>query len=211
MVDIKQLLSRSSELEKILLPLLKAGLYDNTDRLSVSRTVCGISLEYANSTRVLIEVGNFTSAIGLMRLQYEAIVRAVWLLYAASDIAVSKLAVQLTDESEQKAANMPMLSEMLIQINKKAPKQASQMLHAIKDVSGKAMNSFVHCGIHAVNRHDSGFPLHLIVQIMQTSNALSTMCGMVLGILSGDDNASNRIRKIQLEFKDCLPPLKNIS
>ena len=46
---------------------------------------------------------------------------------------------------------------------------------------------------------------------MQTSNALSTMCGMVLGILSGDDNASNRIRKIQLEFEDCLPPLKNIS
>ena len=208
MVDIKHLIRRSSELEKILLPLLNAGLFDNSDRLSVTRTVCSISLEYANSTRVLIETGNFTSATGLMRLQYEAIVRAVWLLYAASDIAVSKLAVQLTTESEQKAANMPMLTEMLSEINKKAPKQASQMLNEFKDVSGKAMNSFVHCGIHAINRHDSGYPLHLIVQIMQNSNALSTMCGMILGILSGDTNTSNRISKIQLEFIDCLPPLK---
>lgn len=208
MVDIKHLIRRSSELEKILLPLLNIGLFDNSDRLSVTRTVCSISLEYANSTRVLIETGNFTSATGLMRLQYEAIVRAVWLLYAASDIAVSKLAVQLTTESEQKAANMPMLTEMLSEINKKAPKQASQMLNEFKDVSGKAMNSFVHCGIHAINRHDSGYPLHLIVQIMQNSNALSTMCGMILGILSGDTNTSNRISKIQLEFIDCLPPLK---
>ena len=209
MLDIKQLIQRSSELETSLLPLLKAGLYDKTDRLSVSRTVCSISLEYANSARILIEAGNFTSAIGLMRLQYEAIVRAVWLLYAASDTAVSKLAVTLTSETEQKAANIPMVNEMLIQINKKAPRQAAQMLNGIKDVSGKAMNSFVHCGLHAINRHDAGYPLHLIIQIMQNSNALAIMCGMILGILSGDKSASNKIRQLQLEFKDCLPLLKS--
>lgn len=83
------------------------------------------------------------------------------------------------------------------------------MLNEFKGVSGKAMNSFVHCGIHAVNRHDSGYPIHLIIQILQNSNALSIMGGMLLGILSGDKTASNRISKIQLEFKDCLPPLKS--
>jgi len=208
MVDIKQLIRRSTELESVLLPLLDAGLYDDSDRLTVCRTVCSISLEYANSSRLLVEVGNFTSAIGLMRLQYEAIVRVVWLLYAASDVAVAKLAVELTHESEQKASGMPMLNEMLKQINNKAPQQAAQMLNEFKGVSGKAMNSFVHCGIHAVNRHDTGYPIHLIVQIMQNSNALSIMCGMILGILSGDANTSIRIAKIQIEFKDCLPPLK---
>lgn len=121
MVDIKHLIHRSAELEGVLLPLLDVELFDKSDRLAVSRTVCSISLEYANSTRQLIEAGNFTSSIGLMRLQYEAIVRAVWLLYAASDTAVAKLAVELTPESEQKASSMPILSEMLKQVNNKAP------------------------------------------------------------------------------------------
>lgn len=208
MVDIKRIIERSIELEAVLVPLLDIGLFDDTDRLAVTRTVCSISLEYANSSRLLIEAGNFTSAIGLMRLQYEAIVRAVWLLYAASDTAVSKLAVELTPESEQKASNMPILSVMLKQVNDKAPKQATQMLNEFKGVSGKAMNSFVHCGIHAVNRHDSGYPVHLIIQILQNSNALSIMCGMLLGILSGDKSASSRISRVQIGFNDCLPPLK---
>ena len=209
MVDIKRIIERSIELEAVLVPLLDIGLFDDTDRLAVTRTVCSISLEYANSSRLLIEAGNFTSAIGLMRLQYEAIVRAVWLLYAASDTAVSKLAVELTPESEQKASNMPILSVMLKQVNDKAPKQATQMLNEFKGVSGKAMNSFVHCGIHAVNRHDSGYPVHLIIQILQNSNALSIMCGMLLGILSGDKSASIRISRVQIGFNDCLPPLKS--
>jgi len=209
MLDIKHIIQRSIELERVLVPLLDIGLYDESDRLTVTRTVCSISLEYANSARLLIEAGNFTSAIGLMRLQYEAIVRAVWLLYAASDTAVSKLAVELTPESEQKASNMPILSLMLKQINDKAPKPATQMLNEFKGVSGKAMNSFVHCGMHAVNRHDSGYPVHLIVQILQNSNALSIMSGMLLGILSGDKSASMGISKIQREYKDCLPPLRS--
>jgi len=208
MSDIKHIIERSIELERVLVPLLDLELFDKTDRFTVTRTVCSISLEYANSARLLIEAGNFTSAIGLMRLQYEAIVRAVWLLYAASETAVSKLAVDLTPETEQKASNMPILSLMLKQINDKAPKQATQMLNEFKGVSGKAMNSFVHCGIHAVNRHDSGYPLYIIIQILQNSNALSIMCGMLLGIMSGDKSSAVKISRIQLEYKNCLPPLK---
>jgi len=208
MLDIKHIIERSIELERILVAFLNMDLFEDSDRLTVTRIVCSISLEYANSARILIEAGNFTSAIGLMRLQYEAIVRAVWLLYAATDTAVSKLAVELTPESEQKASNMPILSLMLKQINEKAPRQATQMLNEFKGVSGKAMNSFVHCGIHAVNRHDSGYPVHLIIQVLQNSNALSIMGGMILGIISGDKSAAINISKIQREYKDCLPPLK---
>jgi len=209
MADIKHIIERSIELERVLVPLLETRLFDESDRLTVTRTVCSISLEYANSARLLIEAGNFTSAIGLMRLQYEAIVRAVWLLYAATDTAVSKLAAELTPETEQKASNMPILSVMLKQVNDNAPKQATQMLNEFKGVSGKAMNSFVHCGIHAVNRHDSGYPIHIIIQILQNSNALSVMCGMLLGIISGDKSASSGISRVQISFKDCLPPLKS--
>jgi len=35
-----------------------------------------------------------------MRLQYEAVVRAMWLIYAASELDVAKLNAPLTMESE---------------------------------------------------------------------------------------------------------------
>ena len=60
-------------------------------------------LEHAESVKKLISTGNLTSATGLVRLQYEALVRAMWLIYASSDVTVDKLMAELTNESVQKA------------------------------------------------------------------------------------------------------------
>lgn len=46
--------------------------------------MCSVSFEHAESAKILLASGNFTSALGLVRLQYEALVRALWLRYAAS-------------------------------------------------------------------------------------------------------------------------------
>lgn len=64
-----------------------------------SRVMCSIAFVHAESAKMLISGGNLTSATGLVRLQYEALVRAMWLLYAASDTAVSKLTSELTQEA----------------------------------------------------------------------------------------------------------------
>ena len=64
-----------------------------------SKVMCSIAFEHAESAKILISAGNLTSATGLVRLQYEALVRAMWLLYAASDTAVSKLTSDLTQET----------------------------------------------------------------------------------------------------------------
>ncbi|WP_437438175.1 DUF6988 family protein [Microbulbifer thermotolerans] len=58
--------------------------------------MCSIAFEHAESAKMLISGGNLTSATGLVRLQYEALVRAMWLLYGAPDSAVSKLTSELT-------------------------------------------------------------------------------------------------------------------
>ncbi len=67
--------------------------------------MCSVAFEHAESTKILIASGNFTSATGLVRLQFEALVRAMWLLYAASDASVSKLMCELTHESEKTQIN----------------------------------------------------------------------------------------------------------
>lgn len=84
--------------------------------------MCSVSLEHAESLKILLATRNFTSALGLLRLQFESLVRGMWVLYAASDIAVSKLTAELNEENQRRANNLPMLSEMISQLEKKAPK-----------------------------------------------------------------------------------------
>jgi hypothetical protein len=98
--------------------------------------MCSIAFEHAESIKMLIATGNFTSAIALARLQYEALVRAMWLIYAASDQAVSKLMCELTTDSANKANNLPMLSEMLAKLDGKAPKEALNSCLSLKSILG---------------------------------------------------------------------------
>jgi len=51
------------------------------------------------------------------------------------------------------------------------------------------------------------YPLQLILQILQNSNGLNVMTGMLAAILTGDERSIKPMRKIQRDFTDCLPPL----
>ncbi len=180
--------------------------FDDSPRLVASRILCGVALEHAESAKILLVSGNFTSAVGLLRLQYEALVRATWLLYAASDIAAEKLVAELTNEKAKKADKLPMLSEMLNKLEGKAPAEPLSMLLEFKQYSWKPLSSFVHGGIHAISRHSKGYPVPLLDQALRASNGVSTMVGMLLVILSGDQAQRGKISKLQIEFADCLPP-----
>ena len=170
--------------------------------------MCSIAFEHAESAKMLIAARNYTSAIALVRLQYEALVRAMWLFYAASDQAVSKLMCELTSDSASKANNLPMLSEMLSKLEGKAPKVALDMLLEFKEYSWKPLSSFIHSGIHAINRHSNGYPIQILLQLLKNSNGISTMVGMLLIVLAGDYEQQGVIPAIQKEFFDCLPEYK---
>lgn len=205
---INSLLSRSVELETKLLEFLALAPFDNLERIIASRVMCSIAFEHAESTKMLISTGNLTSATGIVRLQYEALVRAVWLLYAASDTAVSKLTSELTHETADRANRLPMLSEMLEKLPGKAPKELLDMLLEFKEYSWKPLSSFIHGGIHAIHRHSKGYPIPLLEQMVRISNGLSVMVGMLLIILHGGSEQRGKIPRIQKEFADCLPHTK---
>ncbi|CAK1856800.1 conserved hypothetical protein [Vibrio crassostreae] len=179
-----------------------------SERVRVSKIMCSIAFEHAESAKILLASGNYTSASGLVRLQYEAFVRAMWLLYSASDVAVSKLMCELTSESAHKANKLPMLSEMLIKLEGKAPQEALDMLIEFKEYSWKPLSSFVHGGIHAVNRHNKGYPIRFLEQMLIISNGVSIMSGMLLIILHGGGEHIGKIPPIQRRFADCLPKPK---
>jgi len=206
---INSLLSRSAELESKLLEFFALPPFDDSERTMASRVMCSIAFEHAESAKMLISAGNLTSATGLVRLQYEALVRAMWLLYAASDSAVSKLTSELTQETADRANRLPMLSEMLEKLQGKAPQEPVNMLLEFKEYSWKPLSSFIHGGIHAIDRHSKGYPLPLLEQMVRISNGVSVMVGMLLVILHGGGEQRGKMPRIQREFADCLPDTKS--
>ncbi len=208
---LERMLRRSDELHEKLLALLDDAEFDGSPRGEAAFGMCFVALEHGTALRALMTIGLPTSSVSLMRLQFEALTRAMWLIYAASDLAIAKLLAPLTVESEQKAKNLPSASEMIEQIGKRVgqgvPAVAHQMLVQFKDVSWHAMNSFVHGGIHPLRRTAEGFPVHLALQVLGNANALATMTGMALAILAGDAAITKRMSTIQPEFADCLPEL----
>lgn len=122
---LNPLLARSAALHNTLAGFLGLSLEHPGPRSRISRLICGIVFEHAESVKILITAGNFTSAAGLMRLQYEAVVRALWAFYAATDGFVDKLSASLTEETARKAASLPMVGEMLKPWTPKPPRKPS--------------------------------------------------------------------------------------
>lgn len=208
---LDQMLDRSDALMERLTELLDDAEFDGSPRGEVALGMCVVAMEHATALRALMALGLPTSAVSLMRLQFEALTRAMWLIFAASDAAIEKLSAPLTLETEQAAKNLPSAKEMIDQIGKRVglgvPAAAHGMLTQFKDVSWNAMNSFVHGGIHPLRRSADGFPVHLALQVLRNSNGLSTMTGMTMAVLTGDESIVKPMSKIQPAFADCLPDL----
>lgn len=166
-----------------------------------------LGFEHAQSLKYLIAMGRYPSAAALLRVQYESLVRALWLLYAASEPQVDLMMAELTHESAKKANKIPMLSEMLIAIEEKAPHAPVAHLNEFKHYSWRPLSSYVHGGIHAISRHGHGFPALLVETMTKHSNGLLGIAGNLLLILAGIPASEGRMAEVYREFEGCLPML----
>jgi len=201
-----ELLEKSEALNSEFSRIFDYGPVDDSNRIVASWIMCSVALEHSVSVRQLAMNGNYTSAICLCRSQFEAVTRAMWLFYAASDKKVDNTmadAKTLSNTAEQKPSNEDMIKAM----KGKAPEQAVLMLTEYRDVQWKALNSYVHGGIHVLQRHGAGYPEQLIKDIIKSSNGLLTMTAMMSAILTGNDYIVKDITKIQRRHEGCLPVL----
>lgn len=202
-----ELLDGSDELHLEILSLLEDTPAFPDIRPEIAYIACSVALEHALSLRLLVRTECFTSAIALMRLQFEALTRGMWLLYAASDTQVESLASELTLDTDRGARKLPMLSQMLEAVEGKAPEEALRMLLQFKEKNWYGMNSFVHSGIHPLQRHVDGYPQELIENVVRSSNGLNTMTGMLGAILTGDPQLFKEAQALQTRHAHVLPPL----
>lgn len=166
--------------------------------------MCSVTFEHAESFKLLLASRNFTSAIGMLRLQFESLVRGVWVFYAASEIQLSKLTAELNNENANRANNLPMLSAMISKLESKAPENAINPILEFKEYSWKPLNSYVHGGLHAIDRHSKGYPVQILEQALKASNGVNGMAGMFAAILTGNKALVKEVSRSYEEFSDCF-------
>lgn len=205
-MDMNQLLARSAELEARVTGFPFLPLFDESNRLRAVRAVASLGFEHAQSLKYLTAAGLCTSASALLRVQYESLVRAIWMHHCATEQDVELMLAELTRESAKQASKIPMLSRMLDEIEVKAPHVPVAALREFKHYSWKPLSSYVHGGIHAVNRHGRGFPMELALMQIRHSNGLLGVAGNLLLIIAGIPAEAGIMAGIYKEFADCLPP-----
>jgi hypothetical protein len=208
---LEHVLHRSTELKQALVDALhQAPGLDGSERGQASAMLCNLSVEHADSVRVLVSQPLPTSAVAMLRIQYECVVRAIWAAYAADAKDLSRLLSVLTPENAQSASKLPNLSKMIDQLDARgAPPVAVDMLKDFRDNNWNALNSYVHGGLHALNRQQTGMPLQLLVHLVQFSNGLLIMAAMMLAKLTDEDAISQAVARAQLAFADCLPDTRS--
>ena len=211
-LDFDRLLERSAVFAGRLASVLQqvAELRDDPRGLAARRAAL-LALEHGAALRVLFSSGAPNSACALLRSQYEAVLRGAWALYAASSEKVDRLNRPLDPDSEQAAKNLDGPERMLDAIKARAGLNPQLMglvipLEEIRVNQWKAMNSFVHGGIHPLQRTD-GFPVELAAQVVRNSNGISHIaCRLLARLASTADVATAaEMERAYVGFEDCVP------
>ena len=175
------------------------------------RRAAYLSLEHGAAVRILFGAGAPNAACALLRLQYEAALRGAWAVYAASNEKVDKLNRPLDLDSEQAAKNLDGPERMLDALKARAGFHPQLMglvipLDEIRENQWKAMNSFVHGGIHPLQRTEA-FPVELAAQVVRNSNGISHIaCRLLVRLATQLDAASAaETERAYFGFEDCVP------
>lgn len=188
-----------------------AGDLAEGSRVKSAAAAVDLSFEHSHALRALLALGTPNSAAVLMRSQYEALLRAGWLMYAASDLQVEQLAAPLSADSAAAAKNARGAEDMLKDLEKLLTTMPTLRglvlpLREIREVSWAALNSFVHGGLHPLARSRGGFPTKLAADLVRNSNGMLHMAARLLARLTPSADVAAQVDKLYLAFPSCLPP-----
>ena len=179
-------------------------------RIAVGDVMLSLAFEHSHSARMLLHTGFLPSALVVHRSQFEAVLRSLWVLYAASDDAVAKLSAELTLETELAAKNIPSVSKMMEDLAVKAHPNAYKPLHHFKTHMWGSLNSYVHAGIHPIRRHAEGYPPWLLVNVMKNVNGLTVVTAMQSAMLTVGTELQQEVLDIAERYSHVLSPPNDV-
>ncbi|MGH8075240.1 MAG: DUF6988 family protein [Lysobacter sp.] len=201
-----EIFQRSELLLQNIVEVIDRPAFDESARVAVSGNLCQMSIEHSAAFRTLAENRMFASSFVVLRAQFEATLRALWVLYAATDAHVERVSAPLTPEAEQSAKSLPQVRDMLAALaNAQAARVPFEALSEFKDSAWGALNSYAHGGIHPLSRMAEGYPIELIVTNVKISNGLAMLAAMQFCVLTGIPTLQKELSPLHERYRDCLP------
>jgi hypothetical protein len=154
--------------------------------------LCTLALEHGDSVLGLIR-SNPSSALALVRLQYEVLVRALWVKYAATDHAVEKAVRGVPEGTTKEPDIFPTITDALASLVGKAPLNAIGPLTELKNGAWGAMNSYAHGSLRPIIRARNGYQPELLSQTLEISNTMQQIASMLLAECTGDNELLMRV------------------
>ena len=209
-LTLELILDLSVHLEAALRAALPtAGLVPETfdKRYHLATVSAALSIEHAHAIRASFRIGAPNSALALLRVQSEALIRAAWLTYAASPQEVDTLDQSLSQEAERAANKLPSYTAMLKELEKSAPHGLVKTLSDFYQNTRHPLNSFVHAGLHPLARmRGAGIPDVLMVAAIQYSNGLLHTSYRLLTAIGGHPQEKmDEVTRLWSSFADCFP------
>ena len=205
---ILALAERSKQFEEAIqscFPSTGQMLSVDTVQNQLAASACHLCIEHASVVKEAFVIDAPNSASGVLRMQYEALLRATWLIFVATPAHIGKLSPDLTPEAELAAKNLPSSGEMLAKVMEVAPPGLTVHLAEFNQYSRHALNSYVHSGIHPLSRIRDGFPEEMLLTLLRISNGLMHIAYRLLAMLTGSQRRMDRVTHLYERFTDCCP------
>lgn len=202
-----RVLQRTHLLQQMLQDTTDHPPADDTPRARLSAIGANLAMDHWLAVTTLMESCSFASAMALMRLQYESLLRSVWCQHCATDAQIDLLSESLSEESQQAAKRLPTATGMLEALAK-VPQVGNLCvrLDEFRQYSWAPLNSFIHAGLHPLVRQAAGYPVGLLLQSVRLSNGLGVLIAIQQAFLTGQRDLQKTILARCTAFADCLPP-----
>src|SRR6266702_2092529 len=192
---LEHLLRRSASLHGAISNALSTTTIANHPRASLAATHADIALEHGSSLLLLVSTGHLSSALALLRVQFDAAVRALWILYGAPDTRIAMIAAAISDGILKEPNNMPGIADMIAQLEQKAPPEVGRSLLVFKEAAWRPLSSFIHGGIYALHERYRQFPPEWATGTLRNSNGLSLMAAMTIVATAGQSVPPGTMRE----------------
>jgi hypothetical protein len=202
--SLQRILVASMALDEDLLALLQTGWNTTSRRSTVSMAFCRAALEHAVAQRLLIDAGLSGTALSLVRLQFESLVRAAWVLHAAKEDWLDKFTSPVPPGDTSEPQMGPPIPAMIDAIEAAAGPSAKELRRLHGTI--KVMHSFVHGGVHMVAHALQGYPEEKLMAVMQNRNLMSLMLANVIVIGSQDPRIVGSVQRLSAVHSACMPP-----
>lgn len=198
-----QFLDGCSELDRDVERLLSQAWAVHSRRQLIAMAFCKAALEHAVSQRLLLSSGQHGTALALIRLHFEATIRAAWVLFGAKDHWIQEFVEPVPYGSLSEPTMGPPIPAMLDAIHGRAPDLATEGRRLNETV--KVMHSFVHGGAHLVVHALRGYPIDKLIDVLRNRNLLLLMISNVIVVASEKLDLGGEVARLLRSHKDILP------